>query len=161
MLLEEQKEDIMSDASQSTPLLASAETGMTHGVDDAKTFSSTIRKPRKRLSASGRSAKRKAVAQDYIDGHPPFAIALRQSLNKNQVTAMLAEMLTVKEIQPTAPKYKLVPASAAIKALLSEENRNCEYVRVRYTDDGSILTPYHIGGNSDVPQQRDDGDYNS
>lgn len=151
----------MSDDFQSTPFLASAETGMTHRVDDAKTFPSAIRKSRKRLSASARSAKRKAVAQDYIDGHPPFAIALRQSLNKNQVTAMLAEMLTVKEIRPTAPKYKLVPASAAIKALLSEENRNCEYVRVRYTDDGSILTQYHIGGDSDVPQQRDNGDYNS
>ena len=151
----------MSDDFQSTPFLASAETGMTHRVDDAKKFPSAIRKSRKRLSASARSAKRKAVAQDYIDGHPPFAIALRQNLNKNQVTAMLAEMLTVKEIQPTAPKYKLVPASAAIKALLSEKNRNCEYVRVRYMDDGTILTPYHIDGDSDVPQQRDDGDYNS
>ena len=151
----------MSDDFQSTPFLASAETGMTHRVDDAKIFPSAIRKSRKRLSASARSAKRKAVAQDYIDGHPPFAIALRQNLNKNQVTAMLAEMLTVKEIQPTAPKYKLVPASAAIKALLSEKNRNCEYVRVRYMDDGTILTPYHIDGDSDVPQQRDDGDYNS
>ncbi|MTJ92343.1 MAG: hypothetical protein F8N36_05710 [Desulfovibrio sp.] len=102
----------------------------------------TLQKKRNRLSASEKKAKRKAVSDDYLAGHPKLAIMLRQGLSKSQFTEILADLFMKDNLTPRAPEYEVVAVSTAIKALSQFAGTTAEYVRVKHDAHSTILTHY-------------------